>query len=81
MENKGDKVLQDLLTKALKDLPNMSSLDKISNIFGAKDEKEFITMIKNNIKIILSGLQQTHYPVSYPEQINVLHSYMRLINV
>jgi hypothetical protein len=43
--------------------------------------EEFITMIKNNIKIILSGLQQTHYPVSYPEQINVLHSYMRLINV
>ena len=42
--------------------------------------EEFITMIKNNIKIILSGLQQTHYPVSYPEQTNVLHSYMRLIN-
>ena len=42
--------------------------------------EEFTAMIRNNIKVILSGLQQTHYPVSYPEQTNVIQSYMALIN-
>ena len=41
---------------------------------------EFTTMLKNNVKIVLSGLQQTHYPISYPEQSNVIQSYMHLIN-
>ena len=42
--------------------------------------EEFTAMLKNNIKIVLSGLQQTHYPVSYPEQTDVLKSYMFMVN-
>ena len=42
--------------------------------------EEFILMIKNNIKIILSGLQQTSYPVSYPEQYSVIQDYFKLVN-
>jgi hypothetical protein len=32
------------------------------------------------IKHILSGLQGTNYPISYPEQKNILDSYMRLLH-
>ena len=41
--------------------------------------QEFVVMLKSNIKIILSGLQQTHYPISYPEQDSILQSYMGLV--
>jgi len=35
--------------------------------------------LRKVIKIVLSGLQSTNYPISYPEQKNILHSYMKLI--
>jgi len=41
---------------------------------------EFTAMVKSNIKTVLSGLQQTHYPVSYPEQSRVLQDYMKLVH-
>ena len=37
------------------------------------------TALKPVIKYVLSGLQETNYPVSYPEQQMVLKQYMRLI--
>lgn len=46
----------------------------------SENSHEFTAMLKNNIKVILSGMQQTHYPVSYPEQYDVSQSYMRVIN-
>tara|TARA_B110001450_G_scaffold111593_1_gene105369 strand:+ start:1160 stop:4510 length:3351 start_codon:yes stop_codon:yes gene_type:complete len=36
-------------------------------------------VIKNAIKIVLCGLQQTNYPISYEEQDSVKNKYMRLI--
>jgi hypothetical protein len=36
--------------------------------------------LRKTIKFVLSGLQGTNYPVSYPEQKEVLHSYMKLLN-
>lgn len=38
-----------------------------------------ITAIRYVIKLVLSGLQGTNYPVSYPEQKQVLEDYMRLL--
>ena len=35
--------------------------------------------LRKVIKYVLSGLQGTNYPISYPEQKNVLDSYMKLI--
>ena len=35
--------------------------------------------LRKGIKMILSGLQGTDYPISYPEQNEVLQSYMKLI--
>ena len=43
-----------------------------------ENHREFATMTRLLIKLILSGLQQTNYPVSYPEQTSVLASYLRL---
>jgi hypothetical protein len=36
--------------------------------------------LRKVIKIVLSGLQGTNFPISYPEQKEVLHSYMKLLN-
>ena len=35
--------------------------------------------IKKVIKLVLSGLQGTNYPISYPEQKNTINSYMELL--
>lgn len=35
--------------------------------------------LRNVIKIILSGLQNTNFPVSYPERDNVLQQYMKIL--
>lgn len=44
------------------------------------NDTSILTELRNVIKIILSGLQHTNYPVSYPEQNDVLKSYMMLIH-
>ena len=38
-----------------------------------------VESLRKVIKILLSGLQGTNFPISYPEQKSVLESYMRLI--
>ena len=37
--------------------------------------------IRKSIKYILMGLQGTNYPISYKEQIEILHEYMKLIHI
>lgn len=41
--------------------------------------KALTDLIRKSIRIILSGLQGTHYPISYTEKDDVLFSYMRII--
>ena len=41
--------------------------------------EELNAAINRAVKIILSGLQETNYPVSYKEQTDVLNSYMKLL--
>ena len=41
---------------------------------------KIITVMKKCIRIILSGLQGTQYPISYSESTSVLQSYMKLIH-
>jgi hypothetical protein len=43
------------------------------------NHKTILNSLKNVIKYILSGLQHTKYPVSYPEQNEVIQSYMKLL--
>ena len=38
-----------------------------------------VAALRKTIKIILCGLQQTNYPISYPDQKNIINSYMRMI--
>ena len=41
--------------------------------------REFATMTRVLIKLILSGLQETNYPISYPQQDALLASYVSLV--
>ena len=42
--------------------------------------EQLLAALKRVIKLVLSGLQGTNYPVSYPEQNRILDSYMRLLH-
>jgi hypothetical protein len=42
--------------------------------------KELMIMVRKTIRIILSGLQCSNYPIGYKEKDQVLDSYMRLIH-
>lgn len=41
---------------------------------------QIIKQLQSVIRIVLSGIQGTNYPVPYPEQEDVLQSYMRLLH-
>ena len=41
--------------------------------------EQLLAAIKRVIKLVLSGLQGTNYPVSYPEQNGILAAYMQLL--
>ena len=47
------------------------------NLFN--DHKSILESLRKVIKMVLSGLQKTNYPVSYKEQDEVIHSYMKLL--
>ena len=42
--------------------------------------KQLMVAIRKCIRIVLSGLQETNYPISYPERDTVLRSYLRMIH-
>lgn len=42
--------------------------------------EQVVKQLKKTIKYVLCGLQQTSYPISYPEQNDVLMQYMSIIN-
>jgi len=44
-----------------------------------KSSKIITDLLRKVIKYVLSGLQSTNFPISYPEQRDVLQSYMKLI--
>ena len=44
-----------------------------------KDEQQLINVIKKGIKLILSGWQQTNFPISFKEKKNILNEYINLI--
>lgn len=41
--------------------------------------EELLHPVKKCIKLILSGLQQTNYPISYSQQSNILDEYMKIL--
>lgn len=49
---------------------------KVNNL----STKELLVMIRKTIRIILSGLQQSNYPIGYKEKGIALRSYMELIH-
>ena len=44
------------------------------------DVKMVGNVIRKITRIVMSGLQQTNYPISYPEQFNIQNEYMKLIH-
>lgn len=44
-----------------------------------KDSSSILKNLKKLIKIVLSGIQETNYPVSYTEQQSVLAKYMKML--
>jgi len=47
---------------------------------GTETPSELLAHIRKTIKYVLMGLQGTNYPISYPEQRDVLQEYMKLIH-
>ncbi len=45
-----------------------------------KSDVELLSFIKKGIKIILSGLQNSNFPISYIESKNIIHEYVKLTN-
>ena len=44
------------------------------------DIKKIGDVIRKITRIVMSGLQQTNYPISYPEQFNIQNEYMKLLH-
>ena len=55
----------------------IEALDNVKTVF--KEPREVSDNLQKMVKIILSGLQRTNYPVSYPEQKQVLQNYLKLL--
>ena len=55
----------------------IEALDNVKTAF--KEPREVSDNLQKMVKIILSGLQRTNYPISYPEQKQVLLNYLRLL--
>ena len=55
----------------------IEALDNVKTLF--KEPKEVSDNLQKIVKIILSGLQKTNYPISYPEQKQVLQNYLKLL--
>ena len=45
-----------------------------------KSPKQILESLRKAIKFVLGGLQGTNYPISYPEQKEVITSYMKIVN-
>ena len=56
-------------------------LEVLNNSVMGLKTAELFDMLKIYIKYILSGLQNTNYPISYPEQIDTIAQYASLIGV
>ena len=44
-----------------------------------KDVKTITELLRKCIRMVMTGLQQTNYPISYLEQENIQHEYMQLL--
>ena len=44
-----------------------------------EDPQTLLALMRKSIKYVLSGLQGTNYPISYPEQAEIIREYMTLI--
>lgn len=53
--------------------------DKIGPTTEFKTPEDLLQGIRKAIKFVLMGLQDTNYPISYPEQKNTFASYMKVI--
>jgi hypothetical protein len=49
------------------------------NVEHFNTPEKIVESLRKVIKFILGGLQGTNFPISYPEQKDILHSYMKLI--
>ena len=52
---------------------------KIGPLTKFNTPEKIAKALRKVIKFVLSGLQQTNYPISYPEQKQIIDSYMRMI--
>jgi len=54
-------------------------IEMVQSLIKNYSSNELIKLLKQTIKYVLSGLQQTNYPVSYTEQNNVIKQYLMII--
>ena len=52
---------------------------KIGPTTNFNTPQKIVSALRKVIKYVLSGLQKTNYPISYPEQKNIIDSYLKMI--
>ena len=57
-----------------------NSLVGVGTEYTVENVKPLSDELRRVIRVVLSGLQGTNYPISYPEQDQVLYAYMRLVH-
>jgi hypothetical protein len=79
-----NKYISEFTMKEAKVLENEETYEIELEIDNEKaslyDSKELLIMLRKSIRTILSGLQQSDYPISFSERNKILLSYMRLIH-
>ena len=53
-------------------------INKYNEIYNDKSVRYLIQVLKKGIKMVMSGIQESNYPISYKEQSNILKEYIEL---
>ena len=68
------------LTKKINNNNNIGRelINKYNEIYNDKSVRYLIQVLKKGIKMVMSGIQESNYPISYKEQSNILKEYIEL---
>ncbi len=78
---KRSTVFQDLVSDKIKDYYYEIEIELINVDKKSFDQDSISKQLKQTIKFIMSGIQETNFPISYPKQESVLLNYLKLFGV
>ena len=77
--NKGSTIFQEFVSKKVKEYYYEVEIELINIKKDSFDLNNIAKQLKETIKIILSGIQETNFPVSYRQQEDAVYGYLGLI--